>query len=33
MLSSKELKQQAKDSLKGRWGQAVLLQSFKSTIR
>lgn len=32
MLSSKELKQQAKDSLKGRWGQAVLLNLIPTLI-
>lgn len=32
MLSSKELKQQAKDSLKGRWGQAVLLNLVPTLI-
>lgn len=32
MLSSKELKQQAKDSLRGRWGQAVLLNLIPTLI-
>ncbi|MGM9902698.1 integral membrane protein [Enterococcus sp. 10A9_DIV0425] len=32
MLSSGELKQQAKDSLKGRWGQAILLNLIPSLI-
>ncbi|MGX7174046.1 DUF975 family protein [Enterococcus ratti] len=32
MQSSKELKQQAKDSLKGRWGQAVLLNLIPTLI-
>ncbi|MBO0460568.1 MULTISPECIES: DUF975 family protein [Enterococcus] len=32
MVSSGELKQQAKDSLKGRWGQAILLNLIPSLI-
>lgn len=32
MLSSKELKQQAKNSLRGRWGQAVLLNLIPTLI-
>lgn len=32
MVSSGELKKQAKDSLKGRWGQAILLNLIPTLI-